>query len=244
MLTARTFILSPEWRRMEGVLLRDAGFYPLGGQDGGADAGGEIARLAPDLLILDSVLPGIDALALLDALASRMASPPRILYLNRMGNSASAEAALGKGVDALLRWPAEDADFLRAAKGALRPLPGLAAASQERRLAVANELLDTLAMAAHLKGRHYMAHAAAMAACAPTLLSALTDEMYPLLAGQFSTTPAAVERAIRTAIESTWLRGDLSAIQRLFGFSVDADRGKPTNAEFLSMLAQHVRQRL
>ena len=130
------------------------------------------------------------------------------------------------------------------AKNALHPLPGLAAASEEKRLAAAETLLDDLGMSTRLLGRRYAAQAAAMSACAPWLLSQMKDGLYPMLAERFAATPAAVERALRTAVESAWLGGNLGAIQRLFGLSVDADRGKPTNAEFLAMLAQHVREKI
>lgn len=243
MLTVRTYILARDWRQLEALLLRDPAFYSLGGQAGGPDAAEAIFRLAPDFLVLDGVLPGLDALALLDTLA-RLAAPPRVLYLNVLGDDASARAALARGVDAILNWPAGDADFLCAARNALHPLPGLAAASAEKRLAAAQALLDDLGMSPRLRGCRYAAQAVAMAACAPWLLSQMQDGLYPLLAEQFATTPAAVERALRTAVESAWLGGNLGAIQRLFGLSVDADRGKPTNAEFLAMLAQHVRESL
>lgn len=243
MLTSRTYILARDWRRLEALLLREPAFYPLGGRAGGPDAAEAICRLGPDFLVLDGVLPGLDALALLDTLA-RLAAPPRVLYLNALGDDASAHVALARGVDAVLNWPAGDDDFLCAARNALHPLPGLAAASAEKRLVAAQTLLDDLGMSPRLRGRRYAAQAVAMVACAPWLLSQMQDGLYPLLAEQFATTPAAVERALRTAVESAWLGGNLSAIQRLFGLSVDADRGKPTNAEFLAMLAQHVRESL
>ena len=94
------------------------------------------------------------------------------------------------------------------------------------------------------KGGTGKSTAAAALACAPQGAASYSGRLYPWTAAAFGVTPGAVERAIRTAVEDTWLHGDLAAIQALFGFSVDAERGKPTNAEFLSMLAQHIREEL
>lgn len=79
-------------------------------------------------------------------------------------------------------------------------------------------------------------------ACAPGLVQG--KKLYPHLAQRFGTTPGAVEKAVRSAIERTWLSGSLPEIQRLFGLSVDAEKGKPTNLECIAMLAEHVRRML
>ena len=99
-------------------------------------------------------------------------------------------------------------------------------------------------MSPRLKGRRYIRAAAAALACSPALGASYRERLYPYVAGLYAATPQAVERAIRTAVESTWLHGSLEGIQALFGLSVDAEKGKPTNAEFLAMLAEHIRREL
>ena len=86
--------------------------------------------------------------------------------------------------------------------------------------------------------------AAAALACSPAQGDSYRERLYPYVAGQCGTTPQAVEKAIRTAVESAWLQGSLEGIQALFGLSVDAEKGKPTNAEFLAMLAEHIKREI
>jgi two-component system response regulator (stage 0 sporulation protein A) len=98
-------------------------------------------------------------------------------------------------------------------------------------------------MPENLKGRKHLAYLLDLVVPSPYLLDKLTLTLYPAAAQRFSTTPAAVERCIRHAIEATWSRGDMAALERLFGLTIDPDRGKPTNREFLAMSAQHMRQK-
>lgn len=243
MLTARLYVASPDARRLEKLFLQSPLFVPLGGHESGAQALQGVLDLAPDLLILDSALSGMDGLALLDALRRLMAAPPRVLFLSRLPGPTWAERAREKGADLVIAWPAKEAELLTtAAACASIPLPALAASQEAARQEIARGLLARLGVPERLVGRRYMQEAAACAACAPQLLGSYTGILYPFLAERFATSPQAVERAVRTAVEHTWLHGDLPAIQALFGFSVDAERGKPTNAEFLSMLTEHVRR--
>ncbi|MBE5783456.1 MAG: response regulator [Clostridiales bacterium] len=245
LIPSRIYVASPEALFFETILLQEPEFCLSGSADSGYIALGEILTLSPDILLLDSALPGMDGLAMLSALKERMAAPPRVLFLERMKDRAWAQAALQKGADSVLFWPDEHALFLpRILSCAHLPLPALAACTEESRTWIAEAMLKQLRAPEKLKGFEYMCAGIAALICAPQLAHALGTRLYPYLATQFSTTPQAVERACRTAIEHTWLHGDLAAIQALFGFSVDSERGKPTNAEFFSMLAEHGRREI
>lgn len=234
----RLYIASPDAARLERILSFDSRFLIVGSGEG-KQAIGEALRLCPDLLALDSVLSGMDGAAALAALSS-MPAPPRVVYLSRTAFAPTEPAA-----DETCPYPCEDRLLLEAlSNAAARPLPALAQPRKEQRLAIAGKLLERLSVPPRLKGRRYMGIAAAALACSPALGESYRERLYPYVAGQCETTPQAVERAIRTAVESAWLQGSLEGIQALFGLSVDAERGKPTNAEFLSMLAQHIREEL
>ena len=234
----RLYIASPDAARLERVLSCDSRFLIMGAGTG-REAVQEVLRLCPDLLVLDSVLSGMDGGEALSLLA-RLPAPPRVVYLARI-----AFARFEPAPDEICSYPCEDAVLLNAILAASsRPLPVLAREWEEQRLAIAGKLLDRLAVPPRLKGRRYMRVAAAALACSPALGASYRERLYPYVAGQCGTTPQAVERAVRTAVESAWLHGSLEGIQALFGLSVDADRGKPTNAEFLAMLAQHIREEL
>ncbi len=234
----RLYIASPDAERLERALSEDSRFLTVGGgQD--REVVREALRLCPDLLVLDAVLSGIDGGEAL-SLLSRMPAPPRVIYLARTAFSTPEPEP-----DAVCPYPCEDSILLNAILAvARRPLPALARQWEEQRLGIAGKLLERLSVPPRLKGRRYMLIAAAALACSPALGASYQERLYPYVAGQCETTPQAVERAIRTAVESAWLHGNLDGIQALFGLSVDADKGKPTNAEFLAMLAQHIREDL
>lgn len=234
----RLYVASPDAERLERLFAYDPGFFVVGATGDGQQALKETAGLCPDAILLDSVLMGLDGAEALRRL-SRMVTPPRVLFLCRTGAPDGAAQP-----DERCLYPSDgDAALLsRARLAAERPLPMLARAWEQARFDAAEQLLDRLGVSKRLTGRAYMQWAAAALACAPQLGESYGDKLYPFVAEEWDTTPPAVERAIRTAVEDTWLNGDLEAIQALFGFSVDAERGKPTNAEFLSMLAEHARR--
>lgn len=106
------------------------------------------------------------------------------------------------------------------------------------------KLLHTLGMPAHVLGYEYTREAILITLGNKDILRAITGELYPAVSKRFNTTPTRVERAIRHAVELAWDRGDLDTIQKFFGFTTSPKKGKPTNKEFLSALADHLRLEL
>lgn len=106
------------------------------------------------------------------------------------------------------------------------------------------KLLHTLGMPTHVLGYEYSREAILIALGNKGILRSITKELYPAVAQAFNTTPTRVERAIRHAVELAWDRGDLDTLQKFFGFTVSSKKGKPTNSEFLSALADHLRLEL
>lgn len=106
------------------------------------------------------------------------------------------------------------------------------------------KLLHTLGVPTHVLGYEYSREAILIALGNKDILREMTKGLYPAVAQAFNTTPTRVERAIRHAVELAWDRGDLDTIQKFFGFTVSSKKGKPTNSEFLSALADHIRLEL
>ena len=106
------------------------------------------------------------------------------------------------------------------------------------------KLMHTLGMPAHVLGYEYTREAILIALGNKDILREMTKGLYPAVAQAFNTTPSRVERAIRHAVELAWDRGDLDTLQKFFGFTVSSKKGKPTNSEFLSALADHLRLEL
>lgn len=98
-------------------------------------------------------------------------------------------------------------------------------------------IIHEIGVPAHVKGYQYLRSAIVMAVGDLDIINAITKELYPAIAKEFQTTPSRVERAIRHAIELAWDRGDLDTLQRWFGFTISNTRGKPTNSEFIAMIA-------
>ena len=102
-------------------------------------------------------------------------------------------------------------------------------------------IIHEIGVPAHIKGYQYLREAITMVYNNIEILGAITKTLYPAIAEKFKTTPSRVERAIRHAIEVAWNRGNLDVMQRVFGHTISAERGKPTNSEFIAMVADRVR---
>lgn len=236
----RTYIAAMDYLRLEKWVGGFGDFWVIGSGSAGDIVLKEIYALEPDLLILEENLAGMDGFRLMEILVDTMAAPPHALYL---GRAEWLNKALQTGADCAASEIKDDALFSALHK-TMEATPRLAEKWERERLGIAEALLNELAIPDNLKGKAYMRFSCAALSCAPQMAQSFSSRLYPYTARAFHTTPQAVERAIRTAVEYTWLHGDLNAIQRLFGMTVDADRGKPTNAEFLSLLAEHVKSRL
>ena len=97
---------------------------------------------------------------------------------------------------------------------------------------------------AHIKGYHYLRDAILMVINEINLLGAVTKELYPMIAQKYQTTSSRVERAIRHAIELAWDRGNVEMMTKYFGYTINLERGKPTNSEFIAMVADKLRVEL
>ena len=96
-------------------------------------------------------------------------------------------------------------------------------------------------MPAHLKGYHYLREAIVISEHDMEIVSSVTKLLYPTIAKKFSTTDQKVERAIRNAIEVSWMRGNLDTFEELFGYSADSGKGRPTNSEYIARIADKIR---
>jgi two-component system response regulator (stage 0 sporulation protein A) len=231
----RLYIASIEADEVERALCCDPAFFIVGsGSDGSALD--EILGLCPDAVVMDCVLSGADGQEMLRQIGETMPAPPRALLLRRTDMPVLP-------ADGVCDYPCSGGalrqDALAAAE---QPLPMLARDCALVRLGFAQRYARRLGVDEKLKGFQYVTHGAAALCCAPQLGESMKQGLYPYLAHQFGVTPASVEKAVRTAIESTWLKGSLEEIQALFGLTVDPERGKPTNGECLTLLAEHVRR--
>ena len=102
-------------------------------------------------------------------------------------------------------------------------------------------MIHEIGVPAHIKGYQYLREAIMMAVEDPVMISSITKILYPTIAKRFQTTPSRVERAIRHAIEVAWSRGRTETLDTLFGYTIDTSKGKPTNSEFIALIADKIR---
>ena len=203
----------------------------------------ELARdLRPDVVILDLILSKMDGLEVLEAL--NYDGGPRCLVLSALAKGRTAELAAAKGADYSLMKPCR----LTTAIERVRYLTDSLPAGEEDMAQVLHQDLETAVTAiiheigvpAHIKGYQYLREAIIMAVEDMEVINAVTKILYPEVAKRFNTTASRVERAIRHAIEVAWDRGDLETLQKYFGYTVSLAKGKPTNSEFIAMIADRL----
>ncbi|MBE5874122.1 MAG: sporulation transcription factor Spo0A [Lachnospiraceae bacterium] len=102
-------------------------------------------------------------------------------------------------------------------------------------------MIHEIGVPAHIKGYQYLREAIMMSVTDSTMISSITKILYPTIAKRFQTTPSRVERAIRHAIEVAWSRGRMETLDSLFGYTIDTGKGKPTNSEFIALIADKIR---
>jgi len=102
-------------------------------------------------------------------------------------------------------------------------------------------IIHEIGVPAHIKGYQYLREAIMMSVEDPAMISSITKILYPTIAKRFQTTPSRVERAIRHAIEVAWSRGRMETLDALFGYTINTGKGKPTNSEFIALIADKIR---
>ncbi|HWI65366.1 MAG TPA: sporulation transcription factor Spo0A [Symbiobacteriaceae bacterium] len=219
------------------------GFAVLGEAKNGVEAVELVQALRPHLLILDDVLPHLDGLGVLGRLDPH--NKPRVLMLMSCASDSLVQLYSDAGATYCLLRPAmpelvaERAAFLMDRHIALTP--DRSTYIPMRQIRTVSDLLRQTGVPAHLQGFRYLKAAVQYVLDNGGDLCAMTKELYPAVARMHGTVPARVERSIRHAIEVAWNRADLTELQRLFGSTINHSRGKPTNSEFVAMLADHLR---
>ncbi len=203
----------------------------------------------PDIVILNDVLPTLDGLGVISKINnSGMAELPKFIMLSGFSSESLISDATALGVSHFLVKPFS-VDSLIDRIRTLHTSITLKKANNEEEarsslaLAVTN-IIHEVGVPAHIKGYHYVREAIIMAVEDMDILNAITKILYPSVAKKFSTTASRVERAIRHAIETAWNRGDIDTLNNFFGYTVSNSKGKPTNSEFIAMIADKISLRL
>lgn len=221
------------------ALEKTEGFRVVGCVGDGMEALALIERVHPDLVVLDTMLPGMDGMHLVQRLKEHNAAMPKVIMVSAFCTDQVVSEARDLGVTYFLPKPCETGALIeRMSSVFVKPLT-----AEERSAALKNlvtSIIHEIGVPAHIKGYQYLREAICIAVEDMEVINAVTKVLYPAVAKRFATTPSRVERAIRHAIEVAWDRGDLETLQKYFGYTVSNSKGKPTNSEFIAMIADRL----
>ncbi len=230
-------------------------FKVIGIAKDGIEALEIIEREEPHILILDIIMPHLDGLGVLEKLhGSETDFFPKVIVLSAVGQDQITQRAIELGAAYYVVKPfdfkifikrlkqiagneyivekASEADTIRTRKSDLKER------DMESKI---TKIIQEIGVPAHIKGYLYLREAITIVIDDMDYLGAVTKELYPAVAEKFNTTPSRVERAIRHAIEVAWNRGSIENIDRIFSYTVHNNKGKPTNSEFIALVADKLR---
>lgn len=200
----------------------------------------------PDVLVIDGFMARLDALGVLRQLAAlQLSHRPLVMILSNSDNARFESEVLQSGADYYFLKPFEPAmlaeriiEFTSA-----KPTPPKTESGAELEVVV-SKIMHQIGVPAHIKGYQYLREAIVLCVNNGEMMSSVTKVLYPTVARTYKTTPSRVERAIRHAIEVAWDRGDVDVLSSYFGYTIQNERGKPTNSEFIAMISDKLRLQL
>ena len=226
----------------------------------GIEAYDKISSMKPDVVLLDVIMPHLDGIGVLEKL-SNSDNMPICIMLSAVGQDTITKKALAIGasyymvkpfeLDVLVkrirelknivRFPVND--FILKENSSKSSYINIQnTKSKEDNLeALVTNIIHEVGVPAHIKGYQYLRDGIIMVIEDMDVLNQITKQLYPDLAKKHKTTPSRVERAIRHAIEVAWNRGEINTIENIFGYTINANKGKPTNSEFIAMIADKLR---
>jgi len=212
----------------------------------GEDAMLKIAEHKPDVALLDSIMPKLDGMGVLEQLKAENAHKPVCIMISGWTDDNAVQNALNLGADYYLAKPFDtNALISRIKQFKARPATKSKIMVETQKVvsleARVTSVLHEIGVPAHIRGYHFMREAILMAIENHDVLNFVTKELYPAIAKKSGSTASRVERAIRHAIEVAWSRGKLDAIENIFGYTVNNSKGKPTNSEFIALISDRLR---
>ncbi|MFC4808403.1 sporulation transcription factor Spo0A [Paenibacillus sp. GCM10023250] len=227
--------------------------------------GEEVLRILeetrPDVLILDIIMPHLDGLGVLERLREmNLPQMPKIIMLTAFGQENITQKAVQLGASYYILKPFDmeilanrirqlvgnptviSSSYTASASSASATKSNVVPIAKGKNLdANITSIIHEIGVPAHIKGYQYLREAITMVYNNIEILGAITKTLYPAIAEKFKTTPSRVERAIRHAIEVAWTRGNIDSISHLFGYTINISKSKPTNSEFIAMVADKLR---
>ena len=238
---------------LKDYFLKHADFNLVGVCSDGMEVLDVLRKKQVDVVILDLIMPILDGIGVLEKINDIHMEPrPKIIMLTAFGQENITHKAQKLGADYYILKPF-DLDVLGdrikqvvfdlkpALEKPKAPTAVVPVTSAQNLELEVTRIIHELGVPAHVKGYQYMRTAIIMVTEEIHYLGAVTKELYPAIARKYGTTPSRVERAMRHAIELAWDRGDMVKINKFFGFTLNGEKGKPTNSEFIALIADKLR---
>jgi len=229
----------------------------------GVEALDAVKEKLPDVAILDVIMPHLDGLGVLERINnSNIIKKPICIMLSAVGQDKITQKAIALGAEYYVVKPFDIELLIRRIREIknFRPMPNNNFISRELAQkqyieinnkkgnenleALVTNVIHEVGVPAHIKGYQYLRKAIMMVVNDIDVINQITKSLYPQIAQRFTTTPSRVERAIRHAIEVAWGRGEPTVMENIFGYTISAAKGKPTNSEFIAMIADKLRLEL
>ncbi len=237
------------------MLSKEDDLQIVGSANNGEDAYSLIKQKKPDVVLLDLVMPKMDAISVMERIKEDkdIQSPPDFIVLSAIGQESVTEIAMNFGAKFYMMKPFDNKTVVNRIKNIKRPqsilkntsgrnVVGYREQPEEKNLeAEVTDIIHEIGVPAHIKGYQYLRDAIIMSVNDIEMLGSITKILYPTIAKMHQTTPSRVERAIRHAIEVAWSRGKMDTIDALFGYTINNGKGKPTNSEFVALIADKIR---
>lgn len=231
----------------------------------GREACDMILNTKPDIVLLDVIMPYLDGLGVLEKISvSSMDKKPIFIMLSAVGQTKITQQAISLGAEYYVIKPFDiellikrirDIKYFepkqtqgtvvsREIKAPYIDIPEENKKNEDNLEALVTNVIHELGVPAHIKGYQYLREAIMMVINDIDIINQITKQLYPEIAEKYKTTPSRVERAIRHAIEVAWARGQADTVENIFGYTISAAKGKPTNSEFIAMIADKLRLEL
>ena len=252
-------------KTLVNYLSKDEDLEVVGMARDGQEAYDKILQTKPDVALLDIIMPHVDGLGVLEKLNSAdVEKKPMCIILSAVGQDKITQRAIELGAQYYIVKPFDISILIKRIKELkyYQPLQNKSSIigreiksqyidispankrSEENIEALVTNVIHEIGVPAHIKGYQYLREAIIMVVSNIDMINQITKQLYPEIAEKYHTTPSRVERAIRHAIEVAWGRGQQQAVERIFGYTVSASKGKPTNSEFIAMIADKLRLEL
>ena len=246
---------------LEHILEAEEDFRVVGKANHGEEAYEMIMKTSPDVVLMDVIMPRMDGISVMEKVQknSGLEKSPAFIMVTAVGSEHMTEEAFDLGASYYIMKPYSREiiiDKIRRigrARGKMSGSPSPAGIRHVKPYVDKKEymeqnlendvtqMLHEIGIPAHIKGYQYLRNAITISVEEQEMLTSVTKVLYPSIAKKHQTTPSRVERAIRHAIEVAWSRGKMDTINEIFGYTVSNGKGKPTNSEFIALIADKIR---